>query len=137
MGVNSDAVAWPAVGRTKRTTYGGVSGNAIRPIALKTVSSIALAMPGFPIMAAGGHRQCGYGSAVPTVRGLSPAGLLRYSEPGLHCCGRLSLWYESTALQTVCAGTRRVEGSLSAHVTSSEGEACLCQAGERDWKESA
>ena len=54
MGVNSDAVAWPAVGRAKRTTYGGVSGNAIRPIALKIVSSIAIAMPGFPIMAAGG-----------------------------------------------------------------------------------
>ena len=54
MGLTSEAVAWPAVGRAKRTTYGGVSGNAIRPIALKIVSSIARALPGFPIMAAGG-----------------------------------------------------------------------------------
>jgi dihydropyrimidine dehydrogenase (NADP+) len=31
-----------------------VSGNAIRPIALKAVSSIAKWLPGYPIMAAGG-----------------------------------------------------------------------------------
>jgi dihydropyrimidine dehydrogenase (NADP+) len=31
-----------------------VSGNAIRPIALKAVSSIAKLLPGFPIMATGG-----------------------------------------------------------------------------------
>ena len=30
MGLQSDAAAWPAVGNEKRTTYGGVSGNAIR-----------------------------------------------------------------------------------------------------------
>ena len=54
MGLTSEGVAWPAVGRAKRTTYGGVSGNAIRPIALKVVSSISRAIPGFPIMAAGG-----------------------------------------------------------------------------------
>ena len=54
MGLTSEGVGWPAVGRAKCTTYGGVSGNAIRPIALKIVSSIARAIPGFLIMAAGG-----------------------------------------------------------------------------------
>ena len=28
-------VAWPAVGSQKKTTYGGVSGNAVKPMALK------------------------------------------------------------------------------------------------------
>ena len=30
MGLNADSSAWPAIGREMRTTYGGVSGNAIR-----------------------------------------------------------------------------------------------------------
>ena len=42
------------MGKEKRTTYGGVSGNAIRPIALRAVSSIANSLPGFPILATGG-----------------------------------------------------------------------------------
>ena len=54
MGLKANAVAWPAVGDAKRTTYGGLSGSAIRPIALRDVSSIAKALPGFPILAAGG-----------------------------------------------------------------------------------
>jgi len=55
MGIKStDAVAWPNVGSQRRTTYGGVSGNAIRPIALRDVSAIANAIPGFPILATGG-----------------------------------------------------------------------------------
>eukprot|EP01062_Namystynia_karyoxenos_P077473 TRINITY_DN7809_c0_g1_i1.p1 TRINITY_DN7809_c0_g1~~TRINITY_DN7809_c0_g1_i1.p1 ORF type:complete len:1099 (+),score=356.14 TRINITY_DN7809_c0_g1_i1:120-3299(+) len=49
-----DGTPWPAVGTAKRTTYGGVSGNAVRPIALKMVSSIANKIPGFPVMATGG-----------------------------------------------------------------------------------
>jgi len=49
-----DGTPWPAVGAAKRTTYGGVSGNAVRPIALKAISSIANKIPGFPIMATGG-----------------------------------------------------------------------------------
>ena len=40
MGVNSKGHAWPAVGSEKRTTYGGVSGNAVRPMALRAVSAI-------------------------------------------------------------------------------------------------
>ncbi|XP_077308996.1 dihydropyrimidine dehydrogenase [NADP(+)] [Lithobates pipiens] len=54
MGLKADGTPWPAVGRGSRTTYGGVSGNAIRPIALRAVSAIARALPGFPILATGG-----------------------------------------------------------------------------------
>lgn len=54
MSLKADGAAWPQVGSEKRTTYGGVSGNAIRPIALKAVASIARALPGFPILATGG-----------------------------------------------------------------------------------
>jgi len=41
MGLSSKGVAWPNVGRQQRTTYGGISGNAVKPMALKAVSSIA------------------------------------------------------------------------------------------------
>lgn len=54
MGLNAKGDAWPAVGVEKRTTYGGVSGNAVRPMALRAVSAIANALPGFPILATGG-----------------------------------------------------------------------------------
>lgn len=54
MHLKADGAAWPQVGKEKRTTYGGVSGNAIRPIALKAVAAIARAVPGFPILATGG-----------------------------------------------------------------------------------
>eukprot|EP00911_Craspedida_sp_UC1_P000022 UC1_evm1s17 len=54
MHVKADGKAWPRIGKEARTTYGGVSGNAIRPIALKAVSAIARALPGFPILATGG-----------------------------------------------------------------------------------
>uniref|UniRef100_A0A0K2T590 Dihydropyrimidine dehydrogenase [NADP(+)] n=1 Tax=Lepeophtheirus salmonis TaxID=72036 RepID=A0A0K2T590_LEPSM len=52
MGLNSKGVAWPNV--MKKTTYGGMSGNAIRPIALKAITSIAKQIKGFPILATGG-----------------------------------------------------------------------------------
>lgn len=54
MGLDIKGEAWPKVGKEKRTTYGGVSGNATRPMALKMVSSIARHLPGFGIMGAGG-----------------------------------------------------------------------------------
>lgn len=54
MGLRGSSLAWPAVGSEQRTTYGGVSGNAIRPIALRAVSAIANSLPGFPILATGG-----------------------------------------------------------------------------------
>ena len=54
MGLNAKGNAWPSVGLEKKTTYGGVSGNAVKPIALKAISSIAKNLPGFPILATGG-----------------------------------------------------------------------------------
>lgn len=54
MTLGADGKPWPAVGKEARTTYGGVSGNAIRPLALRGVASIAKALPGFPILATGG-----------------------------------------------------------------------------------
>lgn len=54
MGLNMKGEPWPAVGTVKKTTYGGVSGNAVKPMALKAVSAIAKALPGFPILATGG-----------------------------------------------------------------------------------
>lgn len=54
MGLQNSAAAWPAVGQEKKTTYGGMSGNSIRPIALRAVSAIARALPGYPILATGG-----------------------------------------------------------------------------------
>jgi len=54
MGLRVNGSAWPNVGKGQRTTYGGVSGNAIRPIALRAVSAIAREIPGFPILATGG-----------------------------------------------------------------------------------
>ncbi|KAJ3662662.1 hypothetical protein Zmor_007000 [Zophobas morio] len=54
MGLSSNGTPWPAVGLDKRTTYGGVSGNATRPIGLRAVSAVANALPGFPILGTGG-----------------------------------------------------------------------------------
>lgn len=54
MSLRADGTPWPAVGGDKRTTYGGVSGNATRPQALKAISSIANHIPGFPILGIGG-----------------------------------------------------------------------------------
>eukprot|EP01012_Entosiphon_sulcatum_P020608 TRINITY_DN2551_c0_g1_i1.p1 TRINITY_DN2551_c0_g1~~TRINITY_DN2551_c0_g1_i1.p1 ORF type:complete len:1033 (+),score=162.44 TRINITY_DN2551_c0_g1_i1:22-3099(+) len=52
--LDSDGIAWPNVGTQQRTTYGGMSGAAVRPIALAKVSAIANKLPGYPIMATGG-----------------------------------------------------------------------------------
>lgn len=54
MHLKANATAWPAVGKEKRTTYGGVSGNATRPVGLKAVSSVSKWCPGLLIMGAGG-----------------------------------------------------------------------------------
>ena len=54
MGLNANAIPWPAVGTAKTTTYGGVSGNATRPQALRAVSSIANKLPGLAILGIGG-----------------------------------------------------------------------------------
>lgn len=54
MGLKDNGAAWPSIGKKKKTTYGGVSGNAIRPIALRAVSAIGNIIRGFPILATGG-----------------------------------------------------------------------------------
>uniref|UniRef100_T1PFN8 Dihydropyrimidine dehydrogenase [NADP(+)] n=1 Tax=Musca domestica TaxID=7370 RepID=T1PFN8_MUSDO len=54
MSLKADATPWPAVGSEKKTTYGGVSGNATRPMALRAISAIANKLPGFPILGIGG-----------------------------------------------------------------------------------
>ncbi|ALC48926.1 su-r- [Drosophila busckii] len=54
MSLKADATPWPSVGKEQRTTYGGVSGNATRPMGLRAVSEIARKLPGFPILGIGG-----------------------------------------------------------------------------------
>jgi dihydroorotate dehydrogenase len=54
MGLKADATPWPAVGHDRLTTYGGVSGNAVRPVGLRAVSAIANELKGFAIMGIGG-----------------------------------------------------------------------------------
>lgn len=54
MSLKADGSPWPAVGKERKTTYGGVSGNATRPMGLRAVSSIAKKLPGFPILGIGG-----------------------------------------------------------------------------------
>lgn len=50
MGLQADATPWPSVGLEKRTTYGGVSGSAAKPVALRAVSAIKRELPDFEIM---------------------------------------------------------------------------------------
>lgn len=54
MEIDAKSEPWPKVGTKKMTTYGGCAGNVIRPIAMKGVSAIARALPGFPVLATGG-----------------------------------------------------------------------------------
>lgn len=54
MSLNANGEPWPAVGADKRTTYGGVSGNATRPMALRAITAIENRLPGYPILGIGG-----------------------------------------------------------------------------------
>ncbi|XP_034946599.1 dihydropyrimidine dehydrogenase [NADP(+)] [Chelonus insularis] len=54
MSLKANGEPWPAVGTSKSTTYGGVSGNATKPQALRAISKIAKKIPGFPILGIGG-----------------------------------------------------------------------------------
>ncbi|XP_034830728.1 dihydropyrimidine dehydrogenase [NADP(+)] [Maniola hyperantus] len=54
MSVRADATPWPQVGREKNTTYGGVSGNATRPMGLRAVSAVGNELAGFPVLGIGG-----------------------------------------------------------------------------------
>ena len=53
MELKTNSKAWSAVSIEQKTTFGGLSGTAVHPIALRDVSAIASALPGFPILAAG------------------------------------------------------------------------------------
>uniref|UniRef100_A0A915L5W9 dihydropyrimidine dehydrogenase (NADP(+)) n=1 Tax=Romanomermis culicivorax TaxID=13658 RepID=A0A915L5W9_ROMCU len=54
MSFKPDGKPWPMNGSKQLSTYGGVSGNALRPVALRGVSMIHNMYPDFPIMATGG-----------------------------------------------------------------------------------
>ena len=54
MGLKANANAWPAVGVEQLTTYGGLSGSAVRPVALRNISAIGNSLQGLAMMAAGG-----------------------------------------------------------------------------------
>lgn len=54
MHVRADTTAWPNVGKAHKTTYGGMSGNATRPIALRNISHICRKIPDFPVLGTGG-----------------------------------------------------------------------------------
>ncbi|XP_075219147.1 dihydropyrimidine dehydrogenase su(r) [Lycorma delicatula] len=54
MGLKGDGSPWPGIGKEKLTTYGGISGGAVRPMGLRAVSAISRILPGFPIMGIGG-----------------------------------------------------------------------------------
>jgi len=97
MGLNSSASPWPGVGAPtgpKYTTYGGVSGNAVRPIALKAVSSIASYIPDIPIMATGGIDS-----------GYTALQFIHCGSPALQICSSIQnqdftvVWDYTTSLQ--------------------------------------
>ena len=52
--VQPDGHAKPNVGTTHKTAYGGMSGNAIRPMALKATSAITNALSDLPVLSSGG-----------------------------------------------------------------------------------
>ncbi|CAH1393543.1 unnamed protein product [Nezara viridula] len=54
MEIQGNGTPWPHVGSGKRTTYGGMSGNAVRPLGLRAVSSISKACPRLAVLGSGG-----------------------------------------------------------------------------------
>lgn len=54
MEIRGDGTPWPHVGSNKRTTYGGMSGNAVRPLGLRAVSTISKACPRLAVLGSGG-----------------------------------------------------------------------------------
>ena len=144
MGLNATGTAWPAVGLEQRTTYGGVSGLAIKPIALRAVSLIAKQMPGFPILATGGIDSAEAGlqfllAGASVLQGMfdpiifvHPSNLTesniflhslqRCSEPGLHIDLRLRYGLENPALLVQDRVLEIVERPVTSHSGSSEGK---------------
>lgn len=54
MELRPDAHARPSVGSEGRTAFGGISGNMVRPIALKAITAIRRSVPDLPILGTGG-----------------------------------------------------------------------------------
>ncbi|XP_030378168.1 dihydropyrimidine dehydrogenase [NADP(+)]-like [Scaptodrosophila lebanonensis] len=54
MNLRADATPWPAVGKEQLTTYGGMSGSAVRPMALRAISAIAKKLPNITVVGTGG-----------------------------------------------------------------------------------
>ncbi|KAJ3433020.1 dihydropyrimidine dehydrogenase [NADP(+)] [Anaeramoeba flamelloides] len=53
--VESNGTSWPSVGKKEhKTTYGGLSGNYIKPLALRMISQIKKKFPELPILGLGG-----------------------------------------------------------------------------------
>ncbi|KAJ1373025.1 Dihydropyrimidine dehydrogenase [NADP(+)] [Parelaphostrongylus tenuis] len=98
MHLRADGIAWPAVGEEKRTTYGGMSGSAIRPIALRGVTSIANDLKGFPIMATGGIESAETGLAflnagASLLQVCSAVQNQDFTVVDDYCCGLRALLY--------------------------------------------
>ncbi|KAJ5066680.1 dihydropyrimidine dehydrogenase [NADP(+)] [Anaeramoeba ignava] len=56
-GIRFDSTGWPAVGKDRsiqKTSYGGVSGNIVRPVALKAISSAYKQISPSPVLGIGG-----------------------------------------------------------------------------------
>ena len=54
MEIRGSGAPWPHIGHNQLTTYGGVSGNAIRPFGLRAVSAVAAACPRLVVLGSGG-----------------------------------------------------------------------------------
>ena len=107
MGLRPNGAAWPAVGKEQRTTYGGVSGNAIRPIALRAVSAIGKALPGFPILATGGVDSAE--AALQFLHCGASAVQVKYSLTSVYVCQTLSSLLNSLVLTQIISLEYAVE----------------------------
>ncbi|EDW77983.2 uncharacterized protein Dwil_GK24771 [Drosophila willistoni] len=54
MDLRADGTPWPAVGAEQLTSYGGLSGSVIRPLALRAISAIAKKLQNIAILGTGG-----------------------------------------------------------------------------------
>ncbi len=121
MGIRGNGTAWPAIGVEGRTTYGGMSGNAVRPIALRMVSTVAKEVRdtcccrwfGSPLRCAAAglshhgnwwlrQRRCR--DAVPAVWRVGGANLVVHSKSGLYRHCRLHLGAARVAVHGVGSG---------------------------------
>ena len=109
--------------RTRRpkiaTTYGGLSGPAIKPIALRMVHQVARALPGFPI--------CGMGGILSGEDALEflmagahcvQVGTANFAEPG--ACARITGELRELLRTLKIPSVQAAVGSLEAHAAEPE-----------------